>query len=255
MLEEGVFDDPRPSAVFGLHTFAHMEVGKLGYIAGPMLAAATEWRAVVRGKQAHGAHPHLAVDPIVMASQAVMAIQTIRSRTLSPFTPSVVTVGIFRGGERVNIIPAEVRLEGTIRVFDQAVGDTIETRLREILDGVTRAGGGSFELEFNRAYPVTVNDVSLAERMRPTMERVVGRENVLELELTTGAEDFAYFAREVPGFFFRLGTVKPGTVSGGAHTPTFMADDTAIPVGMRVMSSLVLDYLRGAEVTQATDGG
>ncbi len=255
MLEEGVFRDPRPGAVFGLHTFAQMEVGRVGYIAGPMLAAATEWRAVVRGKQAHGAHPHLSVDPIVMASQAVMAIQTIRSRTLSPFTPSVVTVAIFRGGERVNIIPAEVRLEGTIRVFDEAVGDTIETRLREILDGVTRAGGGSFELEFSRSYPVTVNDVTLAQRTRPTMERVVGRENVLDIEKTTGAEDFAYFAREVPGFFFRLGTVKPGTVSGGAHTPTFMADDSAIPVGMRVMTSLVLDYLRAGDVTRATDGG
>ncbi len=245
MLAEGVFADPRPTAVFGLHAFAHMDVGRVGYVSGPMLAAATSWRAVVRGRQAHGAAPHLSVDPIVMASQAVLAFQTIRSRTLSPLTPSVLTVGIFRGGQRTNIIPSEVELAGTIRMFDDAVGDTIETRMREILDGITRAGSGSFELEFDRGYPVTVNDPALSARMRPTLERLVGRENVLDIEPTTGAEDFSYFAREVPGFFYRLGTVKPGTVSGGHHTPTFMADDASIPIGMRVMTGLLLDYLAG----------
>ncbi|HEX2094391.1 MAG TPA: amidohydrolase, partial [Longimicrobiaceae bacterium] len=247
MLREGVFDGPRPSAVFGLHSFSEMEVGKVGYTPGPAMAAATEWRATIRGKQAHGASPHQSVDPVVMASQAVMALQTIRSRNLSPFTPSVVTVGIIRGGERLNIIPAEVKLEGTIRTFSPAVTDSIEQRVREILDGVTRAGGGSYTVDFKRAYPVTVNDTALAARVRPTLERVVGRENVLEVAPTTGAEDFSFFANRVPGFYYRLGTVKPGTVSGGHHTPTFMADDASIPIGMRVMSTLLLDYLsRGA---------
>ncbi len=248
MLREGVFEQLKPSAVFGLHSFSEMEVGKVGYTPGPAMAAATEWRAVVRGKQAHGASPHLSVDPVVMASQVVTALQTIRARNLSPFTPSVITVGIIRGGERLNIIPAEVKLEGTIRTFDPAVQDEVERRMREVFDGSTRAGGGSFTLEFNRAYPVTVNDLSLAARMHPTLERVVGRENVVPVEPTTGAEDFSYFATEVPGFFYRLGTVKPGTTSGGHHTPTFMADDASIPVGMRVMSSLLLDYLGGGAV-------
>jgi amidohydrolase len=209
------------------------------------MAAATEWRAVVKGRQAHGASPHLSVDPVVMASQVVTALQTIRARNLSPFTPSVVTVGIIRGGERLNIIPAEVRLEGTIRTFDPAVQDTVERRMREIFEGISRAGGGSFTLDINRAYPVTVNDTVLAARMRPTMERVAGRENVVRVDPTTGAEDFSYFANAVPGLYFRLGSVKPGTVSGGHHTPTFMADDASIPVGMRVMSGLLLDYLAG----------
>ena len=115
--------------------------------------------------------------------------------------------------------------------------------MREIFDGVTRAGGGSFTLEFNRAYPLTVNDSTLARRSRPTMDRVLGRTNVVDIPPTTGGEDFSYFANAVPGFYYRLGTTKPGTVSGGHHTPTFRADDASIPVGMRVMSALLVDYL------------
>jgi amidohydrolase len=246
MLKEGVFDGPKPSAVFGLHAFAHMEVGKVGYTPGPAMAASDHFIATLRGKQAHGAAPELSVDPVVMASQAVLALQTIRSRNLSPFAPSVVTVGIIRGGERNNIIPAEVRLEGTVRTFDPKVQDEVERRMREILEGVTRAGGGTFSLEYNRNYPVTANDRELAARVHPTLERVVGKENVEEVEATTGAEDFSFFSNQVPGFYYRLGTVKPGTTSGGHHTPTFMADDASIPVGMRIMSALLLDYLAGA---------
>jgi amidohydrolase len=243
MLEEGIFDTVKPTAVFGLHTFAHMEVGKVGYTPGPAMAASTGFRATITGKQAHGASPHLAVDPIVIASQVVLALQTIRSRNLSPFEPTVLTVGIFRGGERLNIIPAEVKLEGTIRTFDPAVQDTIERRMREIFGGITRAGGGSYTIEFDRAYPVTVNNPALASRARLTLERLMGKANVLDIPPVTGAEDFSYFANRVPGFFFRLGTVKPGTTSGDHHTPTFMADDAAIPIGIRAMSTLLVDYL------------
>ena len=243
MLQEGVFDDVRPTAVFGLHTFAQMEVGKVGYTPGPAMAAADRFIVRVKGRQSHGASPHLAIDPVVMASQAVMALQTIRSRTLSPFEPSVVTVGMIRGGERFNIIPEQVELHGTVRTFDPAVQDQVERRMREILDGVTRAGGGSYELQYDRFTPVTVNNRELAVRMRPTMERLMGTSNVLDIPPTTGAEDFAFFSNTVPGFFYRLGTVKPGTTSGDHHTPTFMADDASLPIGMRVMSTLLLDYL------------
>jgi len=243
MLEEGAFANPKPVAVFGLHALADMEVGKVGYTPGPAMASADHFIATIKGKQAHGAAPNLSVDPIVMASQAVLALQTIRSRNLSPFTPSVVTVGIVRGGTRFNIIPDEVMLEGTVRAFDSAVQDTVERRFNEILDGITKAGGGSYTLTYERGYPVTVNDEALAARMRPTLERLVGADNVLDLEPTTGAEDFSYFANEVPGFFYRLGMVKPGTTSGGHHTPDFLADDSSVPVGMKVMTGLLLDFL------------
>jgi amidohydrolase len=245
MLEEGAFRDPRPEAVFGLHAKAEMDVGTVGYAPGPFLAGASSWRATVRGRQAHGAMPHLAVDPIVMASEAVLALQTIRARTLSPFTPSVVTVGIIRGGERGNIIPAEVQLSGTIRYYDEAVRDTIARRMREIFAGVTGAHGGRFELDVERGLPVTINNRELTARVVPTLERVLGARNVRLIEPWSASEDFSYFANEVPGFFFNLGTQAPGTTSGGHHTPTFRADDAAIPVGIRAMTALVLDYLNG----------
>jgi amidohydrolase len=243
MLKEGVFRDLKPEAVIGLHTFAHMEVGKVGYTPGPAMAASDRFIVTIRGRQSHGASPQLAIDPVVMASQAVMSLQTIRSRNLSPFEPSVVTVGVIRGGERFNIIPDTVTLMGTVRTFDPRVQDEVERRMREILDGVTKAGGGSYTMDYQRTTPVTVNNPDLSRRLRPTMERLMGAQNVVDVPPTTGAEDFAFFANTVPGFFYRLGTVKPGTRSGDHHTPTFMADDASVPIGMRVMSSLVLDYL------------
>jgi len=251
MVAEGVLEGPRPSAVFGIHSFSEMEVGTVGYTPGPALAAVDHFKIRVIGKQAHGAAPHLSVDPIVMASQAVMAFQTIRSRNLHPLQPSVITVGIIRSGERFNIIPNEVWMEGTVRTYDADVRDAVERRMGEILGGVTQAGGGTFELEYDRGTPATINDVALAGQMAPTLERVVGAENTLVIDPTMGGEDFAYFANEVPGFFFRLGTVEPGTESGGHHTADFRADDASIPIGMRAMSALILDYLES--VNDATE--
>jgi len=243
MLDEGVFRDVRPEVILGLHTFAHMPVGQVGYTPGPAMAAADRFIIRIKGRQSHGASPHLSIDPIVMASQAVMSLQTIRSRNLSPFEPSVLTIGLIRGGERNNIIPEQVEMHGTVRTFDPRVQSEVERRMREILDGVTRAGGGTYELQYEKQTPVTVNDPELAARLRPTMERIMGAANVVTVPPTTGAEDFGFFANTVPGFFYRLGTVAPGTTSGDHHTPTFMADDASIPIGMRVMTGLVLDYL------------
>ncbi|HEX9728195.1 MAG TPA: amidohydrolase [Gemmatimonadales bacterium] len=246
MVAEGVLNDPRPAAIFGLHTFARMDVGVLGYTPGPALAAVDHFRIEIEGTQAHGASPHLSVDPVVMASQVVMALQTIRSRNLPPLEPSVVTVGIVRGGTRFNIIPATVHLEGTVRTYNPDVRDAVERRMGEILDGITRAGGGSFTLDYERGTPATINDVALTDRMIPTLQRVVGADNVKLVEPTMGGEDFAYYANEIPGFFFRLGQVAPGTTSGDHHTPTYRADDSMIPVGIRAMSALVLDFLEGS---------
>jgi amidohydrolase len=246
MIEEGVLDDePRPEAIFGLHSFPDLEVGQLGYQEGPAMAAVDHFLIDLEGKQSHGAYPHLSVDPIVMAAQAVMALQTIRSRNLPALEPSVVTVGIVRGGERFNIIPGSVHLEGTVRTFRPEIREQVERRIREILDGVTRAAGGSFEMEYRSNAPATINDPDLARRVRPAMERAVGAENVIEVEPTMAGEDFAYFAQKIPGFYFRLGVVAPGTESGGLHTPTFRASDDAIPVGIRAMASMVLAYLEG----------
>ena len=244
MLEEGAFADPRPSAVFGLHTMASLDVGAVGYTPGPALAATDHFWITMQGRQAHGASPDLSIDPVVMASQAILALQTIRSRNLSPLEPSVLTVGMIHGGERFNIIPAEVRLEGTVRTYSTEAQDMVERRMREILGGIATAGGGSYTLTYERGSPPVVNDIALTERMVPTIERVLGKDNVHRLPPAMVGEDFSHFSNAVPGFYYRLGVQKPGTVSGDHHTPTFQADDSAIPVGIRVMTAVLLDYLK-----------
>ena len=253
MVKEGIFSVIRPDAVIAFHTNGSPPdeegedemLGKVAYGPGPTFAAATRWQAIVRGRQAHGSAPHLGVDPIVTASEIVMALQTIRSRMLSPLSDNVITVGIFRSGERHNIIPESVELAGTIRTFDDSVLDTIEARMRDIFDGVTRSAHATFELSFDRTHPMTVNDPELTARLVPTLERLVGPDNIRQVPPMTGAEDFSYFANVVPGFYFRLGVVPEGRTSGGHHTPTFYADDAAVPIAMRLMTSVVLDYLGG----------
>ena len=243
MLDEGVFKELQPEAVFGLHARAGLDVGGIEYTPGGALAAVDHFRITLRGEQAHGAAPHLSVDPVVMAAQTITALQTIRSRNLSPLAPSVVTVGMVRGGTRFNIIPGEVHLEGTVRTYDPEVQDTVERRMREIVDGVARSAGGSFELEYDRITPVVLNDRELSAWAARTLGDVVGADRVSLADPWMAGEDFSYFANEVPGFFYFLGTQKPGTTSGGHHSPTFRADDAALPVGVRAMAHLLWRYL------------
>ncbi len=243
MLKEGLFGKDKPVAVFALHSFPELEVGQVGFNSGPTMAAVDQFRITIKGKQSHGAYPHQSIDPIVVGAEAVLALQTIRSRNLPPLEPSVITVGIFRGGERFNIIPGEVMLEGTVRTYKEEIRNEVERRMREILDGITHANGATFEMNYKRNAPATVNDPALAKAVQPLLERAAGAGNVKIVEPSMGGEDFAYFANEVPGFYYRLGVLKPGTTSGGLHTPTFRADDSAVPVGIRVMSRLLADYL------------
>ena len=247
MLKEGVFANLKPSAIFGLHTHPGLAVGELGLTIGPAMAAVDHFIITIKGKQSHGAYPHKSVDPIIMATEAVDAFQTIRSRSLSPLEPSVVTVGIIRGGERFNIIPEQVHLEGTVRTYNPEVQDMVEHRMNKILEGITLAYGGSFELDYDRGTPATINDPELAKQMIPTMERVVGKNNLKFLDPVMGGEDFAFFANEVPGMYYRLGVLKPGTTSGWVHTPTFRADDSCLEVGIRAMSNLVVDFLKSSK--------
>jgi amidohydrolase len=243
MVEEGVLESPAPTAIFGLHTSPGLEVGKIGYAIGPALASSDGFVITIIGKQSHGAAPENSIDPIVMASQAVLALQTIRSRNLPPLQPSVISVGMFHSGERFNIIPAQATLGGTVRTYDENVRNIIERRMNEILAGITAAGGGSYELDYQRGAPPTINDPELTRAMLPSLRRAVGDGNVLEQDPIMAAEDFAYFARIVPGFYFSLGTTKPGTNAGWNHTPNFMADDSSVPVGIRAMSAVIIDFL------------
>lgn len=245
MIEEGVLEHPRPEAIFGLHTYWNMPVGQVGYTAGPALAASDHFWITLHGTGAHGAQPEESADPIVMAAQAISALQTIRSRNMSPMEPGVVTVGMIRGGTRFNIIPERVALEGTVRSYSTDTQDLVERRMHEILGGIAAAGGGRYDLQYERGIPVTVNDTALSERVVPSLVTALGMENVKRIPPATVAEDFAYFADAIPGFYYRLGTLKPGTTSGNHHTPTFQADDGAIRVGIKAMAYVVWDYLAG----------
>jgi amidohydrolase len=252
MIAEGALRNPKPEIMLALHANGDPpdeagdweQVGKVSYTPGPQYAASTSWRARVIGRQAHGATPHLGVDVIVAAAHVIGQLQTIRSRTLSPFEPAVVTVGVFQAGDRRNIIAGEAHLEGTVRTFDDSVTSLVKSRMREIFAGVTAGAGAKDELTFEETIPVTVNDTALATRFGAVLNRVVGADNVGVVPPETGAEDFSYFAREVPSFYFKLGAVGQGNTSGGHHTPTFRADDEAIPVGVRTMTALVLEALQ-----------
>jgi amidohydrolase len=246
MLKERLFETLRPTAMFGLHSTPDIPVGKIGYAHGPAMASVDSFVATLEGKSAHAGFPHLSVDPVVMAAQAVLALQTIRSRSMSPLEPSVLTISQIHGGVRNNIIPEDVRLEGTVRLLSSQGQDEVEHRMRQILYGVAQAAGGTSKLVYTRGYPPLLNDLGLIERTLPAMQRALATDDVLRVQPVMAAEDFAYFAREVPAFFFFLGTVKPGTTSGSLHTPTFMGDDGAIPIGIRVMVNVVLDHLRRA---------
>ena len=244
MVKEGVLQNPRPAAIFGLHAYAEMAVGEIGYSEGPALSAADTWEVKIVGRQSHGARPELAIDPIVTAAEFVQSLQTIRSRTFSGAEPAVVTIGTIHGGQRHNIIPGEVTLSGSIRTFSLEKSRLAEARLRAILKGVTEAAGATGEVvRYERAAPATINNVPLTQETIPALERVVGKEHVTRIPPAMVSEDFSFFANEVPGFFYRLGQVKPGTTSGDHHTPTYLADDGSIPVGIEVMSYVLLDYL------------
>jgi len=244
MIEEGVLTKkPAPEAIFGIHSWPDHPVGRVEVTSGPAMASSDRILIDLHGKQSHGAWPHQGVDPIVLAAQVILGLQTIPSRSIDAREPAVVTVGIIRGGERFNIIPDTVHLQGTVRAFSDDVQDLIEKRIDEILAGITTAAGASYNYTYERQNPFLDNDRALAARARETLIRTLGADNVIDGPPVMVAEDFAWFAREIPGFYFRLGVVAPGTVSGSLHTPNFRADDSAIEPGIRAMTALVLDYL------------
>jgi len=250
MLEEGVFDAPKPDAAFGLHVFSTLNTGKIGYRSGPFMAAADRFGIVVQGEQTHGSRPWGGVDPIVASSQIVMGLQTLVSRQVDiTRNPAVVTVGAIKGGIRNNIIPDKVEMIGTFRTFDPAVR-------QQIIDGITRtskdiaaASGASAEVEIGTDnYPVTVNDVKLTQRMLPSLERAAGPGNVLEIPFVTGAEDFSFFGQRVPSLFFFVGITPVGQDASKApsnHSPKFFIDESGLELGLRAMLGVTVDYLQG----------
>ena len=248
MVKAGVLKNPDVNAVFGLHVFP-FPAGHIVYRSGPLMASADEFTITITGRQTHGAVPWGGVDPIVIGAQIVTGFQSIVARQVNiAEAPAVVTVGKFAGGNRSNIIPETVELVGTIRAFDEGERTKIRQRVRDIAVKYAEASGATAKVEFGLGYPVTKNDPALTERMVPTLKRVAGEAQVRVGALTGTAEDFSYFQQDVPGLFFFLGVTPPSQdVSKAAlnHSPLFFADETALPVGVRALTHLTLDYLFG----------
>lgn len=249
MIAEGVLDDPAVDVMFGLHIGSQDPVGKVGARPGGVMASVDDFRIIVRGKQAHGAYPWLSVDPIVTAAQLINQLQTIVSRN-APLLDgaAVITVGSIHGGVRSNIIPEEVELKGTVRALDPAMREVLLRRIREVVQHVAAGMGAEADLDlpYSNSYPVTYNDPALAARATAVLSRTLGADQVFTGNPVTGAEDFSFFGERVPSFFFRLGG-RPADVAvedaPAHHTPYFFVDEAALPVGVRAMTALTLDYL------------
>ena len=247
MVAEGVLGSPKVDAIFGLHVFANVATGTITYRSGPFMAASDSFEILVKGRQTHGSAPWRGVDPIVVGAQIVNALQTIVSRNVDiTKLPAIVTVGQFQSGVRNNIIPDTARLVGTIRTFDDEVQNDIHARVTRIAEGIASGAGATVDVRISRGYPVTANDPALTARMLPTLERVApGR--VKESELITGAEDFTFYQRQVPGLFVFLGITPPDQVGKAPanHSPFFYVDEAALPTGVRALAHLAVDYLSG----------
>ncbi len=245
MIAEGALENPRPAAIFGLHTNPDLPAGRIGYAPAAMLASSDSLTIRVIGRKVHAAWPHRGIDPVVVSAEVITALQTIRSRRIDPVEPVVLTLGSIHGGNRSNIIADEVRMEGTLRTHNEAVRERVIALVREIVTGVAAAHGAKAEIQWSpRSIPPTVNDTALVEATLPAMRRAAGPENVVRVPPVMGAEDFALFQKAVPGFFYWLGVrnEKRG-ITGALHTPEYDADEASLVTGVKVMSAVVLDYL------------
>ncbi len=246
MIQEGALEHPTPRAIFGLHVTSRLSLGTVGYRSGPTMASSDRFKITVQGRQTHGAAPWLGVDPIVTAAQVVLGLQTVVSRGVDiTKEPAVVTVGAIKGGVRENIIPDTVEMRGTIRAFDEEMRDDIHDRVTHLAESVAAGSRAGCTVCIQKNYPVTVNDPALTEAMVPTLQRVAG-DGLEWVNKVTGAEDFSFFQRIVPGLFIFLGVTPPGQDPAKApsnHSPKFYADERAFVLGMRSLAHLTCDYL------------
>jgi amidohydrolase len=242
MIKEGVLKNPKVDAIIGVHVDPSIPVGKMGLRDGPMMAAADDFSFAVLGEASHGAKPHLGVDAIALSAQVVQALQTIPSRRVNPVHPVVVTVGTIEGGYRRNVIADRVYCEGTARTLDEKDRKTVEKLIDRTLANVTRAGGGGYEYDYERGYPVLECDAGITDIARRASVELLGRRGAVEVsEPSMGGEDFAYFVNEVPGMMLRVGTgnKKLGTTYPW-HSAKFDIDEDGIWMGAAVVSRAVM---------------
>jgi amidohydrolase len=248
MIADGALDNPKVDAVFGQHVAPMVPAGAVGFYPGTMMASADEIYITIRGKGGHAAMPNLSIDPIVAASQLVVALQTIISRTLDPFRPGVLTIGKIAGGSATNIIPDEVKLEGTLRAMDEEWRRFAHQRLEDTIKGICLANGCEYELDIRLGYPALKNDPWATRFAQEAAREMLGPNAVFDAPPMMGAEDFAYYLEKIPGTFWWIGagTAEQGCM-GGLHNPKFTIDETILPIGSALMAWVAYRYLLNSE--------
>lgn len=244
MLEDGVFGEYRPEAIFAQHVWPELPVGQVGVRRGAMTGASDRFKVTVEGEGGHASKPHQTVDAIVVANQVINSLQTIVSRDVNPLRSAVLTIGRIRGGSRYNAVAERVVLEGTIRTFQPEIKATVKGRFHEVVEGVARSMQCEARIEYWDGYPPTVNTPEWADRVSETARALLGPGSTPALEPSLGAEDFGRFLLELPGAYFRLGTATPGADEPRRlHDPGFDIDESALTVGAELMAQLALDSL------------
>jgi amidohydrolase len=241
MVDDGAMEGV--GAVFGLHIWSEVPAGQIALSAGPQMAAAGKFSVRIQGRGGHGASPHQTVDPIVLAAQAILALQTIVSRRLRPVDAGVVTIGSIHGGTRDNVIPNRVDLLGTLRALKTEIYDQLKAEVTRAL-GIVRALDGDFEVEFSPNYPVTRNDETMTDLVTQVAVDLLGEEAVIPAEPVMEGEDFSVLATQAPGCYMRLGGGFPGQPHRNRHDPHFDIDETALPIGTAILAETALRYLR-----------
>jgi hippurate hydrolase len=239
MIKEGVLENPKPSGIIAMHVHTGMPVGKTSFRSGKVMASADELYFTIKGKGGHAASPHLCVDPVLIASHLIIALQQVVSRNTNPFNPSVLSITSIQGGTTTNVIPNEVNLMGTFRAMDEAWRAEAHQLIEKISKELVHSMGGEIDLHIDKGYPTVINNEKLNEMVRNAAEEFLGKENVEETELRMGAEDFGYYAQKIPACFYRVGVRNEQKgITSGVHTPNFNVDENAIETGMGLMAWL-----------------
>jgi amidohydrolase len=239
LIKEQALENPVPSAIFGLHVHPGLPVGRLSFRGGKVMASADELYITVKGKGGHAAAPHLCVDPILIASHLVVALQQVVSRRNDPHNPTVLSITAFNGGTTTNVVPNEVKLKGTFRAMDETWRFKAHELIRSVAQGVVEGMGGELDLLIDVGYPCVYNNEALNELARSKAMEFAGEDQVEETEKRMGAEDFGYYSQLIPGCFYRLGVMNQEKgITAGVHTPTFNIDESAIEIGMGMMAWL-----------------
>ncbi|MDA0713878.1 MAG: M20 family metallopeptidase, partial [Bacteroidetes bacterium] len=245
MIAEGVLTNPDVDVILGQHVFPELPSGMVGFKPGMYMASADEIYLKVKGKGGHGAMPHLNIDPVLISAHVLTALQQVVSRRAKATTPSVLSFGSIHGNGSTNVIPDEVKIEGTFRTFDEAWRDEAHRHIEQIAKGTAQSMGGDCEVKILKGYPYLMNHETLTARCTASAERYLGKEHVVELPLRMTAEDFAYYSHEVPACFYRLGTAgKNGQFKDSVHTSTFDIDEDALITGMGLMAFLATELLK-----------